>query len=112
MVVVLKGTRYVTMKRRWELVAEALRSGGLTGYKLERNGSGGAKLVAREGGCDVVDRLASAVYRRAVMTLTEVGFMAVVNDTAKAEERWIRMEPQEGWREKLKEEDLAEAMEE
>ena len=115
MVVVLKATRYVTMKRRRELLGEALKSGGIKGYKMQRNGSDGVKLVGLEGGCSVVERLESAVYRRALMTLMEVGFMAVVKDTERQEEGWIRMEPQEGWREKAvarEEGDVAEAMEE
>jgi len=115
-VVVVKATRHVTTKRRRELLGEALKSGMMTGYKLERNGGDGAKLVAREGACDVADRLESTVYRQTVMELTRIGFMAVVNDTEMEQERWIRMEPQEGWREKvveeLEEEGEAEAMEE
>ncbi len=109
---VLKATRHVTMKRRRELLGEALKSGTMTGYKLERNGGAGAKLVARGGACDVADRFDSTVYRSTVMELTRIGFMAVVKDTDVEGERWIRMEPQEGWREKLVEEEEVEVMEE
>lgn len=113
--VLMKGTTWVTLKRRWQLLEVAVKeqpqivSGAYGDWfrgKWERNATGFVtNVVPSQGPCAVEDRLGSLAYRGLWAMLTSVGFMAVVNEAGQS----IRFEPQGGWREsevKVKEDDV------
>jgi hypothetical protein len=113
-VVVLVQTKYVTLRRRVEIFNELMKGmGGQSddeynhvrrGYNSEigktSSGCREMKMVPAWGGCGIGNRLESTVYLGLHRMMQEAGFETGVNET----DQWIRMTPQELWREKDEEE--------
>jgi hypothetical protein len=113
--VVLRGTKYVTLKRRLEIFNVLMSgTGGQSdeeyehvkrGYNLQQPkkcvGRLEVKMEAGWGACGVDQRYDSPVYRGLWRMMQEAGFMAEVNET----EQWIRFVPQQVWREAKEDEE-------
>jgi hypothetical protein len=108
--VVLVATKYVTLRRRVEIFKELMSgTGGQSDsdYSHVRRGYNpqvGKKSVGQQemtmvpawGGCGIGDRRESSVYVGLWHMMSEAGFATGVNET----EQWIRMTPQNLWRER------------